>query len=258
VEEARRVVVVGITATVEINLPVVLCDNCGADPVYLHALEWGVLPATPAEPGTFFTLDLLQLVQSLVMKAGTSFHGLTEALSSLQLNLGLPPRHTKEHLWRNLLEAWLHLSAVTENLQTARLGMLLRLGGKQCVACSRVLRGLVGDCCMGMVHSEKAGTASEGIKPRLSGLFLSDDKVRIGNEQYVQARGGAEAARKVDNIACGSGNHRAVVTDRAVAIPRRPFADRGGLGAIFCHHMQARSAVHRAPTTGEAVVLVTD
>ena len=190
VEIADRVVVVGICAHVEINQPCFQCATCKTAE-RLRPFEWGVMPATPEQPSTFYQLDLLQLAEALLLKADASFDGFSDAVGLLHFRLGLPQRHSDERLWRNLMDSWLHMCATSERIQVQRLGLVLRLTGARCAACSRVVRGIVGDCCYGIAHLAKAGRASTEVTPRLSGLFLLDNEVKAGVEAYVAAKGGA-------------------------------------------------------------------
>ena len=263
-EGTDRVVVVGICAHVEINEPCFQCATCKTAE-RLHPFEWGVMPATPEQPGTFYQLDLLQLAETMLLKADASFDGFSDAVGSLHFRLGLPQRYSDERLWRNLMDSWLHLCAISERIQVQRLGLALRLTGARCAACSRVVRGVVGDCCYGIAHLAKAGRASTEVAPRLSGMFLPDDEVKAGVEAYVAAKGGAEAAHKADSIQCSQ--HKAVLKggDAGTIMRRRRGYNRGALGALACIHGQVRASFlpplprpcqprpHAPPTEGRAV-----
>ena len=57
------------------------------------------------------------------------------------------------------------------------------------------MRAVVGDSCLGIVHSEKAGTASADVQPRMTGFFLDDNAVQMAVEAYVEER----AAQQLSN-----------------------------------------------------------
>ncbi|XP_070191714.1 uncharacterized protein [Littorina saxatilis] len=159
-------------------------DICPDEGVAVTMLQYGLWPATPCNPRTAFSLQLLELCVCMQLHGSLSVQAFANSIQELDLLMGIKTAaKTKPDLYRNLI------GAINEyryhRTQVTREGRLADVDVHSCGVCeedrSRSVLSLDGN--FALVHKQRSGNYQT---PRhKDGFFVKDDEVSEFVKQWT-------------------------------------------------------------------------